>query len=125
MNGATRNEGLEGLRNPGRIIATFSSTYNDKLGFTFGTLTFLAGMLLIMVIDRLVPNPHQSLSSDDPQFRDDNRAYIRRVGLMTAIAITAHNFPEGLATFFATLESPAVSMPLAFAITKCSARYSA
>ncbi|NIK53500.1 zinc transporter ZupT [Xanthomonas arboricola] len=99
-----------------KSIASFSNAYNDKLGFTFGTLAFLAGMLLIMVIDRLVPNPHQSLSSDDPLFRDDNRAYIRRVGLMTAIAITAHNFPEGLATFFATLESPAVGMPLAFAI---------
>jgi ZIP family zinc transporter len=31
------------------------------------------------------------------------------------VAITAHNFPEGLATF-ATLESPSVGMPLAFAI---------
>jgi hypothetical protein len=27
-----------------------------------------------------------------------------------------YNFPEGLATFFATLESPSVGMPLAFAI---------
>ena len=35
---------------------------------------------------------------------------------MAAIAITAHNFPEGLATFFATLENPHVGMPLAFAI---------
>lgn len=93
-----------------KSIASFSNAYNDKLGFTYGTLTFLGGMLLIMVIDRLVPNPHQSLSTDDPQFRDDNRAYIRRVGLLTAVAITAHNFPEGLATFFATLESPAVGM---------------
>src|SRR5690606_36457292 len=33
-----------------------------------------------------------------------------------ALAITAHNFPEGLATFFATLESPSVGAPLAFAI---------
>ncbi len=56
------------------------------------------------------------LQGTGAQTRDDNRAYIRRVGLMTAIAITAHNFPEGLATFFATLESPAVGMPLAFAI---------
>ena len=38
------------------------------------------------------------------------------VGLLSAIAITAHNFPEGLATFFATLESPSVGLPLAFAI---------
>ncbi len=39
-----------------------------------------------------------------------------RVGLLAALAITAHNFPEGLATFFATLENPAVGAPLAIAI---------
>ncbi|GHH51079.1 MULTISPECIES: zinc transporter ZupT [Gammaproteobacteria] len=99
-----------------KSIASFSLAFNDKLGFTYGTLAFLGGVLLIMLIDRLVPNPHQSLSSEDPLFRENNRAYIRRVGLLTAVAITAHNFPEGLATFFATLESPAVGMPLAFAI---------
>ena len=69
-----------------------------------------------MLIDRLIPNPHDSLTSDDPALREHNREYIRRVGLMTAVAITAHNFPEGLATFFATLESPALGLPLAFAI---------
>ena len=35
---------------------------------------------------------------------------------MRWLSITAHNFPEGLATFFATLENPGVGMPLAFAI---------
>ena len=35
---------------------------------------------------------------------------------MAALAITAHNFPEGLATFFATLENPSVGLPLALAI---------
>ncbi|HBK46385.1 MAG TPA: zinc transporter ZupT [Xanthomonadaceae bacterium] len=99
-----------------KSIASFALAFNERLGFTYGTLAFLGGVLLIMLIDRLVPNPHQSLSSDDPLFRDDNRAYIKRVGLLTAFAITAHNFPEGLATFFATLESPSVGMPLAFAI---------
>src|SRR5690606_997154 len=39
-----------------------------------------------------------------------------RVGLLTAIAITAHNFPEGLATFFAMLDSPTLGLPLALAI---------
>ncbi|KAB7762963.1 zinc transporter ZupT [Xanthomonas maliensis] len=99
-----------------KSIAAFSNAYDDRIGFAYGTLAFLAGVLLIMLVDRLIPNPHQSLSTDDPHFRDDNRAYVRRVGLLTAVAITAHNFPEGLATFFATLESPAVGMPLAFAI---------
>lgn len=99
-----------------KSIAAFTLAFNDRLGFTCGTLAFLGGVLLIMLIDRLVPNPHQSLSSEDPLFRENNRAYVKRVGLLTAVAITAHNFPEGLATFFATLENPAVGMPLAFAI---------
>ncbi len=99
-----------------KSILSFSNAYGEQLGFTWGTLSFLAGVLLIMGIDHLVPNPHERLEVDDPYFREHNRDYIKRVGLLTALAITAHNFPEGLATFFATLEEPAVGMPLAFAI---------
>ena len=99
-----------------KSIASFTVAYGAKMGFTCATLAFLGGMVAIMLIDRLVPNPHDSLTTDDPDLREHNRDYIRRVGLMTAVAITAHNFPEGLATFFATLESPAVGLPLAFAI---------
>lgn len=99
-----------------KSIASFALAHGERQGFTFGTLAFLAGVLLIVAIDHLIPNPHESLDKQDPLFRGDNRSYIRRVGLLTAVAITAHNFPEGLATFFATLESPSVGMPLAFAI---------
>lgn len=35
---------------------------------------------------------------------------------MTAVAIGLHNFPEGLATFVATLADPAVGAALAVAI---------
>ena len=99
-----------------KSIQSFSLDYGDRLGFTWGTLAFLGGVFMIMAIDHLVPNPHERLEVDDPYFRDHNRDYIKRVGLLTALAITAHNFPEGLATFFATLENPGVGMPLAFAI---------
>ena len=99
-----------------KSVASFTAAYDARLGFTCATFAFLAGLLLIMAIDMLVPNPHDTLTTDDPALREQNREYIRRVGLMTAVAITAHNFPEGLATFFATLENPAVGLPLAFAI---------
>lgn len=99
-----------------KSVASFSQGYGDRLGFTLGTVAFLCGIGLIMLVDRLVPNPHERLESDDPFFREHNAAYIKRVGLLTALAITVHNFPEGLATFFATLENPGVGMPLAFAI---------
>lgn len=41
---------------------------------------------------------------------------LQRMGLVTALAIGIHNFPEGLATFVATLDDPAVGAALAVAI---------
>jgi ZIP family zinc transporter len=41
---------------------------------------------------------------------------LQRMGLNTAVAIALHNFPEGLATFVATLADPTVGATLAFAI---------
>jgi len=41
---------------------------------------------------------------------------LAKMGLSTALAIALHNFPEGLATFVASLEDPAVGAVLAIAI---------
>lgn len=94
----------------------FALAYGESHGFAATTLAFLAGMGAVALIDRLVPNPHETLDAQDPRFKQQSRQHIARVGLMAAFAITAHNFPEGMATFFATLENPAVGAPLAFAI---------
>jgi ZIP family zinc transporter len=96
-----------------KSIAAFSEGYGDKFGFAFGTLSFLLGILLVIIIDRLVPNPHEAL--EPSQVEQNNRA-LYRTGLLTLLAITAHNFPEGLATFFATLGSTSIGVPLAVAI---------
>lgn len=45
----------------------------------------------------------------------DNEKLVR-MGVMTAIAIGIHNFPEGLATFVAALSDPSVGLALAVAI---------
>jgi ZIP family zinc transporter len=41
---------------------------------------------------------------------------LMRMGLFTALAITIHNFPEGLATFLAALQDPALGVAIAVAI---------
>lgn len=99
----------------GKSAESFEQIFVGQ-GFDYATFAFLAGLVLVMMIDRLIPNPHESLDANDPKFAQKNDAYIKRIGLMAACAITAHNFPEGLATFFATLESPSLGMPLAIAI---------
>jgi ZIP family zinc transporter len=99
-----------------KSILAFSSQYGDQLGFTYATLAFLLGVFIIAIIDHLVPNPHETFDPRGAVYQTKDKEYIRRVGIMTALAITAHNFPEGLATFFAMLDSPGLGLPLAFAI---------
>lgn len=41
---------------------------------------------------------------------------LMRMGLFTALAIAIHNFPEGLATFLAALEDPALGVAIAIAL---------
>jgi zinc transporter, ZIP family len=97
----------------GKSQKAFGELYGEKGGMTAAILAFFAGVLLVIALDKLVPNPHRGL---DTPHEDVDAAKIGRVAMMAAIAITAHNFPEGLATFFATLDSPAVGAPLALAI---------
>ena len=94
-------------------VAALSDSYGDRGGHALATLSFFAGVALLVLLDRLVPHPHaEPAAGGGPA----DRAAVARLGLLTAAAITAHNLPEGLATFFATLDNPSVGAPLAVAI---------
>lgn len=92
----------------------FGFDHADKIAYAFSTAAFFCGILLVVALDRFLPNPHGGLQ--DHEFVDDSKSHVARVGLMAAIAITAHNFPEGMATFFSTLDDPSIGAPLAIAI---------
>lgn len=62
-----------------------------------------------MLLDHFIPNPHETLEANRAAEIEQRR--LRRTALLTLFAITAHNFPEGLATFFSTLESPTLGAP--------------
>lgn len=47
---------------------------------------------------------------------DDQDGSLSRMGMMTALAIAIHNFPEGLATFMATVEDERLGLSLGVAI---------
>ncbi|AGF72086.1 zinc transporter ZupT [Corynebacterium halotolerans] len=98
----------------------------DELGTAWGERTgawaavgaFFAGIALIAVIDRLVPepiNPHERGISADPQLSAQRRRMMK-MGVFTAGAIAIHNFPEGFATFIAGLEDASIAIPVALAI---------
>ncbi len=96
-----------------KSVAAYTSVYGDPMGYKMATLAFFGGMVALVLLDRLVPNPHGALDHHDVH---GHQHQLKRVGLLAALAITAHNIPEGMATFFATLDDPIVGAPLAAAI---------
>ncbi|MFP4588265.1 MAG: zinc transporter ZupT, partial [Desulfohalobiaceae bacterium] len=92
-----------------------------KSGYWAVSAAFFLGIGLIALIDRLVPeyeNPHELHNIQElgqpGQAEEYKRLY--HTGLVTALAIAIHNFPEGLATFTATLQDPGLGIPIAVAI---------
>ncbi len=91
-----------------------------QTGYLITVIAFFSGIILIAVIDRLVPafeNPHELKRVErihDQEAEKNKKLY--RMGMMSAIAIAIHNFPEGLATFLAALHDLKLGLPIAIAI---------
>lgn len=103
----------------------------SKMGYLMTTVAFFVGIAIIAIIDKLVPsseNPHEvhdiseiaqnpeDLELDENGFGHHDRKKLLRMGLFSALAITIHNFPEGIATFLSALQSPTLGISIAVAI---------
>ncbi len=96
--------------------------HGDALGLVLATAAFLAGFAVMAAVDRLLPafaNPHDGITvelMDRPETPRPGRGALRRMGMLVAIAVALHNFPEGIATFLVLLEDPALGIALAIAV---------
>jgi ZIP family zinc transporter len=93
----------------------------ERAGYWATVASFFAGMLLIAIIDRFVPemeNPHELKRIEEAEHPSEafRKKKLLRMGLISAMAIGLHNFPEGLATFTAALREPALGIAIAVAI---------
>ncbi|MFN3555462.1 MAG: zinc transporter ZupT [Bacteroidales bacterium] len=97
----------------------------DELGARSANLIsvagFFTGILVIAIIDKLVPefeNPHEIKKVEDlkPDAETARKQKLYRMGIMSAMAIAIHNFPEGLATFIVALQDIKLGLPIAIAI---------
>lgn len=99
----------------------------DSHGKSFVLIAFFVGMGIITLIDFLIPeyeNPHEAsgLSLGDKTAAIDmmehagNASALKRLGIMSALAIAIHNFPEGIATFIGALNDPEMGAGITFAI---------
>ncbi|MCD8184931.1 MAG: zinc transporter ZupT [Rikenellaceae bacterium] len=96
-----------------------SGIYGDRIGQGIAVAAFFLGICIAALIDKAVPsreNPHEMRSVEDMNRKPADKAKLMRTGLITALAITVHNFPEGMATFAATLDNPELGVAIAVAI---------
>ncbi|OGO93240.1 MAG: zinc transporter ZupT [Clostridiales bacterium GWF2_38_85] len=97
--------------------------YGLKLGSWITVAAFFAGMFFIGLIDKIIPdkeNPHEIQKVESLQCEvclpQNNKNKLMRTGVLTALAIGIHNFPEGLATFFSASQELRLALPVAIAI---------
>ena len=81
---------------------------------------FIAGVVISKLIDEFIPDHVEEEDFTDECAPDDahckRQHRIKRAGILTAIAIAIHNFPEGLGTFLVSTQDMAIGASVAFAI---------
>jgi len=107
--------------------AEIAATGSIKHGEALVLIAFFVGMGIITLIDFIIPeyeNPHEAsgLSLDSKTAavgvleKTGSEKALQRLGLMSALAIAIHNFPEGIATFIGALNDPQMGTGITFAI---------
>lgn len=91
------------------------------LGTLYTNMAFFGGMGVIALIDLLVPsfeNPHELPDSSfvEGELAPVDHRRILRMSVLSLIAIAIHNFPEGMATFVASLKNIELGASIAIAI---------
>ena len=109
-------------------IISLTDMHGVKTGTIYATISFFVGILIIMLIDKFVPkyeNPHEMRSLEDisqvqhhdrTSTKQPSQGGLLRVGMVTALVLAIHNFPEGMVTCLAGLKNINVAIPIAFAI---------
>ena len=100
-----------------KAMQSFLVFYSEHQSQLYLLFSFFFGILLIAAIDHLIPhqdNPHEEMRVEKLSLVPQKKLY--RTGMMTALAIAIHNFPEGMATFFTAYQDPQAGLAIAFAI---------
>lgn len=95
--------------------------YSPRQASVYSVLSFFLGIAIIALIDRFVPsrdNPHEIPNVmkivNAPYHISDE--HLLRTGILSALAITIHNIPEGLVTFSSYLADPQIGISIAIAV---------
>ena len=91
-------------------------SFGDRIGTFYLLLAFFGGMGMITIIDFLIPedkNPHEMHNVEELSKKQTG---LKKTGMLVALSIGIHNFPEGIATFTSALNSMEIALPITAAI---------
>ncbi|RZC49442.1 hypothetical protein C5167_017873 [Papaver somniferum] len=99
----------------------------NSIGFLKGNVWFFGGVIFFAIVSSFIPEPtlapavdgKSKKKSGDAGGKDMLNKHRRQVlfsGIITAIGISLHNFPEGMAVFLGSMKGLRVGINLAFAI---------
>lgn len=100
-------------------LASFAAVTTPRQAQFWMILGFFGGFFLMAFIDMVIPeteNPHHIQSAEEVMQESTVFCDLRRIGLLCALAIAIHNFPEGIATFMSTLLEPKLGISIALAV---------
>lgn len=85
----------------------------ESIGFLHAHMAFFAGMICFFIIDTLLPHDYIGQHDHSEKISDSK---MMRTGVLVALGIGIHNFPEGMATFVGALQDVQLGAAIALAI---------
>lgn len=89
-----------------KSITAFDGSYGLMIA------AFFAGIAGVALLDRLIP---QDVNPNDQEGKKEI-SRLKRSGLLIALALTIHNFPEGFLVFMSVLTDPSAGIAIAVAL---------
>lgn len=93
-----------------------SLTYSQHNSATIAFFSFFAGIAIAILIDYFIPDHIEADLFSDAEECSHKIHKVKRAGLITAIAVAVHNFPEGMANFLVSSQNITLGIPVAIAI---------
>ncbi len=94
------------------------SANSGKAGALSAIGAFFGGIAISLLIDRLIPesrNPHEFRKVEEME-HPEHKARMFRSGMLFALALAIHNFPEGMAVFMSGMVSVETGIFTALAV---------
>ncbi|AOR24359.1 zinc transporter ZupT [Clostridium taeniosporum] len=86
--------------------------YGNVYGILITIFYMLTGVIFALLIDKFIPNEPKKFMI----YGSDKHLNLFKVGFVSMIAITLHNFPEGIATFISSYQNITLGISISLAI---------